>query len=280
MNIVTAGGRTRSACGPWRPTPSAARRACSSIPALRRSGAARFGLPPEEAEWEALRRANDRIAAYAERAGWIFVSHYHDEHYRHDPAFAGRGVLARIPSAWSRGPRRSGRASSGSRSRGRARLDSADGPLRGDARLHPDRLAAAARTGGELSDLGLRAGADGHRPPLGRGASRTPPTSRDRCRPVAAAYLARERPSLLYLSGAARVSGAPAAATRWSSRGVEHLPRIIDRTGCRVIMDHHAVRSGDYRERFRRLWDTGQVVTAAGYLGLADTPLETQRRAL
>jgi len=37
-------------------------------------GAARFGLPPADAEWEALRRANDRISAYAERAGWIFVS--------------------------------------------------------------------------------------------------------------------------------------------------------------------------------------------------------------
>ena len=30
--------------------------------------AARYGLPPAEAEWQALRRANDRISAYAARA--------------------------------------------------------------------------------------------------------------------------------------------------------------------------------------------------------------------
>ena len=60
-------------------------------------------------------------------------------------------------------------------------------------------------------------------------------------------------------------------------RGIDHLLRVMDRTGCRVIMDHHArPRQRDIRERFGRLWETGRVVTAAGYLGLADAPLETR----
>ena len=60
--------------------------------------AARFGLPPAEAEWEALRRANDRISAYAARADIVFISHYHDDHFRSDPAsYAGRAVVARDP---------------------------------------------------------------------------------------------------------------------------------------------------------------------------------------
>ena len=59
---------------------------------------ARFGLPPAEAEWEALRRANDRISAYAARANLVFVSHYHEDHYRSDPVtYAGRTVLAKEP---------------------------------------------------------------------------------------------------------------------------------------------------------------------------------------
>ena len=66
--------------------------------------------------------------------------------------------------------------------------------------------------------------------------------------PVAAAYLGRERPSLLYLSGP------PAYLERRLGRalieqGIEHLLRIIDRTGCRVIMDHHAVRDDALRRR-------------------------------
>src|SRR5437879_12050175 len=59
---------------------------------------ARFGLPPAEAEWEALRRANDRISAYAARASVVFVSHYHEDHFRSDPAsYAGRTVLVKDP---------------------------------------------------------------------------------------------------------------------------------------------------------------------------------------
>ena len=59
---------------------------------------ARYGLPPAGAEWEALRRANDRISAYAARANLVFVSHYHEDHYRSDPAtYAGRTVVAKEP---------------------------------------------------------------------------------------------------------------------------------------------------------------------------------------
>src|SRR6476469_3808273 len=37
--------------------------------------ASRFNLPPADEEWEALRRANDRISAYAGRASLIFAGH-------------------------------------------------------------------------------------------------------------------------------------------------------------------------------------------------------------
>jgi hypothetical protein len=47
-----------------------------------------------------------------------------------------------------------------------------------------------------------------------------------------------------------------------------------------VIVDHHALRAPDYPERFKRLWQTGRVVTAAGYLGLEDEALESNRRSL
>ena len=70
----------------------------------------RFGLPPTEAEWEALRRANDRISAYAARSSFVFVSHYHEDHFRSDPAsYAGRRVLAKDPRRMI-GGRQAGRA--------------------------------------------------------------------------------------------------------------------------------------------------------------------------
>jgi predicted metallo-beta-lactamase superfamily hydrolase len=63
-------------------------------------------------------------------------------------------------------------------------------------------------------------------------------------------------------------------------RGMDHLRRVLDATGCRVIMDHHALRDAAFVTRFEPLWSTGRVVTAAGHLGVEPTPLEARRRVL
>ena len=241
-------------------------------------GASRYGLPPAEEEWEALRRANDRISAYAARATWLFVSHYHEDHFRYDPSlYEGRSVWAKDPRRMIM-PRQAGRASDLWKGlEGRCRLDAAEG-----RRF-------------ESPDCVLQAS-----PPLGHGLEGTSfgyvvaLTVTDRregtrfvhasdvqgpLSPVAAAYLERERPSVLYLSGP------PAYLESQVGRplieqGIEHLRRIIDRTGCRVILDHHALRGEQYPERFRVLWETGRVVTAAGFLGRADEALEARRHEL
>ena len=238
----------------------------------------RFNLPPAEEEWEALRRANDRISAYAARASLVFVSHYHEDHFRHDPGFyAGRPL-------WAKDARRhvEGRQAQRAAALWRA--------LTG----HAEPLAAEGRRL-ETADAVLQAS-----PPLGHGADGTALgyvvalTIEDRregtrfvhasdvqgpLSPVAAAYLARQRPTLLYLSGPPAYLEAQ-VGTELIDRGIEHLLRIIDRTGCRVIFDHYALRDAAYAERFRRLWETGRVTTAAGYLGLVDTPLEARRPEL
>ena len=58
---------------------------------------------------------------------------------------------------------------------------------------------------------------------------------------VAAAYLIQQRPTLLYLSGPVsyleRDVGRDAI-----ERAIDQLSRVIEATGCRVIMDHHALR--------------------------------------
>jgi uncharacterized protein len=241
-------------------------------------GAARFGLPPADEEWEALRRANDRISAYAARAGWVFVSHYHEEHFRHDPGiYADRTVLAKDPQRMVTGAQAERARQFWQTHEGGARLASADGRCVET----PDCILAASPPlphGAELSGLGhvialtVTDRRSGQR--FVHASDVQGPMS-----PVAAAYLARERPSLLYLSGP------PAYLEHRLGRalveqGVEHLLRLVERTGCRVIMDHHAVRDESYRDRFRRLWDTGRVVTAAEHLGLADSPLEARRKSL
>ena len=240
--------------------------------------AARFGLPPAAEEWEALRRVNDRISAYATRAELIFVSHYHEDHFRSDPiTYAGRRVLVKDPR----------RMVQGLQAKRAAELWKS---------LQAGAHVAAADDFTERGvDLTLEVS-----PPLPHGLEGTSlgyvlaltivePAERQRfvfasdvqgpLSPVAAAYLIRQRPTLLYLAGPPSYIEREVGAAL-VDRGIEHLLRIVERTGCRVIMDHHALRDVRWRERFTRLWETGRVVTAAEYLGVADAALEARRAEL
>jgi len=238
----------------------------------------RFNLPPVEEEWEALHRANDRISTYAARASLIFISHYHEDHFRHDPGlYAGRQIWAKDPKRHIAGRQAQraerfwsviGSSCPTDAAEGR-RLETVDAVLQASPPLPhgPD------GTGfGYVVALTVEDRREGTR--FVHASDVQGPLS-----PVAAAYLARQRPTLLYLSGPPAYLESQLGA-ELVDRGIEHLLRIIDQTGCRVILDHHALRDAAYPERFRRLWETGRVVTAAGYLGERDAPLEARRREL
>ncbi|HVQ78156.1 MAG TPA: hypothetical protein VMT79_21755 [Candidatus Binatia bacterium] len=241
-------------------------------------GASRFGRPPGDEEWEALRRANDRISAYAARSDVVFISHYHEDHFRYDPAlYTGRTVWAKDPRHMIN-PRQQGRAGAlWAAIQPACRLDAAEGRrLDGlDAVLTASPPLSHGLEGGNLGyvvALVVEDRRDGFR--FVHASDVQGPLS-----PVATAYLIRARPSLLYLSGPpAYLESQVGSAV--IDQGIASLMRIMVATDCRVIMDHHAVRDARYPDRFRALWDTGRVVTAAGFLGLADAPLEARRRDL
>src|SRR5919198_3893682 len=239
---------------------------------------ARWGLPPAEAEWEALRRANDRISAYAARAHLVFVSHYHDDHFRSDPVtYAGRTVLAKDPRRMVAGTQARRGLALWKALEGHATVECADGWRRQDSAVQlsvspplphgVDGTALGSVVGLVISDVAQRERfvfASDVQGPLSS---------------VAAAWLIQQRPTLLYLSGPPSYveRDLPTGAV---ARGVDNLRRVLDATGCRVIMDHHALRDPNYAERFEPLWSTGRVVTVAAHLGVDATPFEARRRAL
>ena len=238
----------------------------------------RYHLPPADEEWEALRRANDRISAYAARTEIVFVSHYHEDHFRSDPAtYAGRLVLAKDPRRMVAGQQARRGGALWAALAEVARVRSADGLV--------------------LREPGLILRVS---PPLAHGLEGTPlgyvvaltvedAAERERfvfasdvqgpLSAVVTAYLIRERPSLLYLSGPPSYIESELGRDA-VERGMDNLLRVVDATGCRAIMDHHALRDARARSRFQRLWETGQVTTAAGYLGLDDASLEARRAQL
>ena len=235
----------------------------------------RYNFPPTDAEWDALRRANDRISAYARRAKVVFVSHYHEDHFRSDPAtYSGRRVIAKDPNRMVAGLQARRAAALWRAVAPVARLESADSMRHKDDGIE-------LRMSPPLPH-GLEGG------PLGYLVAITivDPAEREKfvfasdvqgpLSPVAAAYLMQERPTLVYLSGPPSYMEHE-VGTAAIDRGIDHLLRLMDRTGCRVIMDHHAMRDAGYEERFARLWETKRVVTAARFLGMDDTPLEMRR---
>jgi predicted metallo-beta-lactamase superfamily hydrolase len=238
----------------------------------------RHGLPPADAEWDALKRANDRISGYATRAGLIFISHYHEDHFRYDPhLYAGRTVWAKDPHRMIN-YRQAERADTLWKSIASiSRLDAAEGRRweTADAQLaaSPPLAHGVEGTGlGYVTALTVTDLREGTR--FVHASDVQGPLSS-----VAAAYLIRQRPSLLYLSGPpAYLEGQ--LGRNLIEQGIDQLLHVIAQTDCRVLLDHHALRAPDHLERFRRLWDTGHVTTAAGYLGLPDNPLESRRRAL
>jgi uncharacterized protein len=236
----------------------------------------RFSLPPTDAEWEALKRANDRISAYAARASLIFVSHYHEDHFRSDPVtYAGRRVLAKDPQRMVVGTQAKRGTELWTALASHARVERADSVTErdGDVEL---RVSPPLPHGTEGTAFGyvvaLTVVDHAERQRFVFASDVQGPLS-----PVAAAWLIQERPTLVYLAGPPSYLEHE-LGTPLIDRAIDNLLRLIDRTGCRVIMDHHAVRDARYETRFARLWETGRVVTAAGYLGLADASLERQRR--
>ena len=238
----------------------------------------RFNLPPAAEEWEALRRANDRISAYASRASLIFVSHYHDDHFRSDPAtYAGRTVLAKDPDRQVGGSQHRRGTELWSVLREHARPTVADGYERKEHAMEL-RVSLPLPHGAEGTPMGYVLALSVH-----------DPAERERfvfasdvqgpLSGVAAAWLIQQRPTLVYLSGPPSYIERE-MGTQAIERGIDNLRRLIDATGCRVIMDHHAVREAAFEARFQRLFATGRVVTAAGHLGVPLAALESRRRQL
>jgi predicted metallo-beta-lactamase superfamily hydrolase len=208
----------------------------------------------------------------------VFVSHYHDDHFRSDPVtYIGRTVLAKDPRRMVAGTQARRGLALWKALEGHASVESADGWRRRDSAVElavspplphgVDGTALGYVVALVVSDVAQRERfvfASDVQGPLSA---------------VAAAWLMQQRPTLLYLSGPPSYieRDLPAGAVQ---RGLEHLQRVLDATGCRVIMDHHALRDPGFATRFEPLWATGRVVTAAAHLGVEATPLEARRRVL
>ena len=232
----------------------------------------RYGLGPTPEEEEALRRSLGRIEAYARRAMLITISHYHGDHYVADPElYGGRRV-------WAKDPRRMTDAHQAGRGRAfwrsvrdRCAIEPAETRVAefGSATVRVSSPLAHGREGAGFGSVVVVTVDDGTR--FVHAADLQGPASA-----VGTAYILRERPDLLYVSGPPTYLEAQ-VGREVVRAGLDNLLRIVAETGCRVIVDHHAMRDRRYRERLGPVFATGRVVTAAEYVGRRDECLEAYR---
>jgi predicted metallo-beta-lactamase superfamily hydrolase len=203
------------------------------------------------------------------------VSHFHTDHYGADPKlYAGRLVWAKDPRRMI-DPHQAAQGRDFWRAVGpQCRLEPAEGRT-----IELDgatvRFSPALPHGLEGSAFGYVVAVtvdDGER--FVHASDLQGPAS-----PVATAYLLRERPDLVYLSGPPTYLQGQIGKDV-VQRGIDNLVRLVGETGCRVIVDHHAVREPRFRDRLGAAFATGRVVTAAEYVGRGDECLEARRAAL
>ena len=240
----------------------------------------RYGLPPSREELEAQEEATARVVGALCQVDAAVVTHYHDDHANLLPyVLSSTAVYLKTPTT------------------PRERRYTQD--------LFP-RLQCTNRSFALVDGSSLSLGqlTLDFSPPLPHGKPGAKAgsvmavalRSRDGCfvhasdvqgplSEVAVAWLLRQRPDILYLSGAPTYRLYYQAEQDSDTLTVQdvrtaraHLLRLIKYTGCQVILDHYLVRDRNFRRLYQEVYAAGQVQTAAEFLGRPERLLEARRR--
>lgn len=237
----------------------------------------RFGLPPHKKEHDALTQSKKRIRRLAKKSDVFIVSHYHYDH--HDPGevfYGGKTVLAKNPEK---------KINKSQSKRGEYFINQLphDCDLRfADGKSYRfDDLTIDFSPAYPHGPLGIRLGyvlmckvTDGSYN-LVYGSDVQGPVYRR-----AANWIIEAKPDLLIMDGPPTYFMGYRFSKRNLEKSKKNLLRIINETGCEVILDHHILRDPKYLERFREVYDTGKVKSAAEYLGRRNRFYEMRRKEL
>ncbi len=240
-------------------------------------GPLRYGLPPHALEIQALSAAKEKIREAASSSDALVVTHYHYDHHDSSERFyGGKTVFAKDVNA---------SVNKSQAERGRyfarqmppdARLIYADG---GEYEFGPlkMRFSPPVPHGPPGTRLGyvlmVRAEAGG----------RVLVHTSDVQGPVdeaAAEWIIGAGPDLLIVDGPPTYLLGYRFTAADMERAKANLLRIIRKTGCEVVLEHHLLRDMDHRELYAEAYAAGNVKSAAGYLGGKDNLLEMQRKTL
>jgi len=237
-------------------------------------GPSRYGLPPHKKELEALEHYTGLAHREAAKSDVIVISHYHFDHFQtggdwfKDKVLYVKSIKANInKSQTERG------SAFADALRGITEPIDADGKefKHGGTKIRFSQPVPHGPPGIMLGYVLMTLIDDGYRFIH----------ASDVQGPVASEstdWIIEQKPDLVYMDGP------PILFLGWKfsyknlDEAKQNFKRILDETKADVILDHHLLRSLDYREKFPFFGE--RVKTAAEYLGRENIMLEAHRKEL
>ncbi len=241
-------------------------------------GPSRYGLPPHPLELKALQEAKEKIRETASHCSNFVITHYHYDHYDPDEKFyEGKRIFAKdIAERINRSQRERG-ALFKERFEEKAEIIYCDESIHEveGARL---KFSPPFPHGPEGVKLGyvIMVSVEEREKILFASDVQGPVYDE------AKNYIINEMPDLLIMDGP------PSYFLGWKfsqanlKKAEENLMEIMEKTDCRLILDHHLLRDLKYRQRMKSLYETyeGRISTFAEWNGMENNMLEARRKEL
>jgi len=241
-------------------------------------GPSRYGLPPHPLELKALQEAKEKIRETASHCSNFVITHYHYDHYDPDEKFyEGKRIFAKdIAERINRSQRERG-ALFKERFEEKAEIIYCDESIHEveGARL---KFSPPFPHGPEGVKLGyvIMVSVEEREKILFASDVQGPVYDE------AKNYIINEMPDLLIMDGP------PSYFLGWKfsqanlKKAEENLMEIMEKTDCRLILDHHLLRDLKYRQRMKSLYETygERMSTFAEWNGMENNMLEARRKEL
>ena len=239
-------------------------------------GPLRYGLPPTALEIDSLEHFSSVISENAAKADALVISHYHYDHYTPSVEFfRGKKVFMKdVCSKINRSQKKRG----------------------GELMSMLDGFAECVFSDGMTYEYGATTLSFSfpvpHGPPgtrlgyvimtsVSRGRNTVVHTSdiEGMLEPSALEWIIEMEPTLIIADGPPVYLLGYKFSADSMKKSLSSLQQLLDSTDSSLILDHHLLRSLNYRERMAEIWGA-RVTTFAGYAGTEEALLEARRKEL
>lgn len=240
-------------------------------------GPLRFSLPPAEEELEALDHYTKIIDGLAAEADILAISHYHWDHHTPSPEYyLGKKVFLKdIDSNINKSQKERGENLL-SIIDGMAETSFVDGIdiVEGGTSISFSPPMPHGPSGTRLGYVLMTAVSEGDQTMVHTSDVEGVLTEEE------VQWILEKDPDLVIADGPPAYLLGYKFSRKSMDASIENFKRLLECSDCKLVVDHHLLRSANYNKKMGGLFDDPRVYTFASYKGLEDNLLEANRKQL